>query len=167
MLGLLVRGGHPGPRWKPGREKGTRSKNSKDYHNTTRILTVWLSLWGENKLKVCGKWIYNIPPSSHSWTQFLRTRSSCSLSAFASPILRTQCSGREWLGSTPSLIQHLPCIPSRLTPLLVLIGGRFHQACNFICAHISRDDLGSWRFVDLLQSYASRVAKRAGYLRCA
>lgn len=147
-----------------------------------------LALWKENKLKVCGKWIYNLPPEftmpRSGWTQFSMMRSNCSLwdaisvctswlEFFDLNVLVMNGHFPNWFDATePSLIRHLRVVGfvsySELPNAAPATGssqiggrrGRFHkatQARNCICAHISRDDPGSWRFVNLLQSYTARV----------
>lgn len=147
-----------------------------------------LALWKENKVKVCGKWIYNLPTEfalpCRGWYQFSMMAGNCSPwdaisictswnEFFDLNILALNGFLRNWFTALDhTMIQHLRQIGfvsyaessnAARTTTTFRVGGRRRRAYkviearNYVCANISRDDPGSWRFIKLLQSYTARV----------
>lgn len=147
-----------------------------------------LALWEKNRVKVCGKWIYNLPAEftlpCRGWYQFSMMAGNCSSwdaisictswnEFFDLNILALNGFLQNWFTSLDhSMIQHLRQIGfvsyaessnAARAATFFQVGGRRRRASkvvearNYICANISREDPGSWRFIKFLQSYTARV----------
>lgn len=146
-----------------------------------------LALWRENKVKVCGKWIYNLPPKftlpCQGWSQFSMMATNCSLwdaisictswnEFFELNILTLNGCLRNWSSARePPSLQNLRRLgfvsysqssdAARATGSTQIGGrrGRVHKATE------ARNYLcanvsrepGSWRFINLIQTYKSLV----------
>lgn len=148
-----------------------------------------LALWRENRINVCGKWVYNPPPEftlpRDGWSQFSILMTNCSLwdaislcnswneffdlnifilngyfSHWASPHESESLKHLRRLGLVSYAASSNAASATGYTQVGGRASGRAHKATearNYLCANISRDEPGTWRFVNLIQTYKSRL----------